>query len=261
MDVNKADAVTPAGPGGPKQEQKRGAEDEKQEDKDGTDGDDAASPWEGTEAFAVDGILAGDLTPEVQKAFERLARQIEPLRAEVEHARGREAHFRELAEKHSFLPLPGRREFFREVAHVINNMEHLSPPPSLVVLHVVNADDVRRRYGRRALDGALIHVSAVIDAGLHPTDVAGSLGGNDFGILLLVAEEGQARTKAHALVESIREKPFSWHGAAIGLEARVGVATLSGATTPEDAMERADGDLVGNGGAESGQGDTPAAEG
>ncbi|MFQ5764586.1 MAG: GGDEF domain-containing protein [Rhodospirillales bacterium] len=261
MDVNKANAVTPAGPGGPKQEQKRGADDEKQENEHRTNGDDAVSPWEGTEAFAVDGILAGDLSPEVQKAFEGLARQFEPLRAEVERARGREAHFRELAEKHSFLPLPGRREFFRELAHVINNMEHLSPPPSLVVLHIVNADDVRRRFGRRALDGALIHVSAVIEASLHPTDVAGSFGGNDFGIMLLVANEDLARTKARGLVEAIAEKPLPWQGVTIALEARAGVATLKGATTPEDAMELADRDLVAGSGAPAKQTGTPTAEG
>jgi len=98
MDVSKAEAVTPVGQGGPRKDQKRGSK-EKQED--GTNGEAAGddSPWAGTEAFAVDGVLAGDLSPQIQQAFDGLARQIEPLRAEVERARGREVHFKELAEK------------------------------------------------------------------------------------------------------------------------------------------------------------------
>jgi len=187
MDVNKTDVVAPIGSGGPNKEEKRGTDEEQREKNHDTEAEaSGASPWEGTEAFAVDGLLAGVLTPEVQQAFDSLARQIEPLRAEVERAKGREAHFKELAEKHSFLPVPGRWEFSRELTHVLSNSEHLTPPPSLVVLHLVNADDIRRRFGRRALDAALIHVCAVIDANLHPTDVAGSLGGNDFGLILLV---------------------------------------------------------------------------
>ena len=87
MDVNKTDAVIPTGQSGPSKEEKRGGE--KPEPEQDTDDQAGGSPWEGSEAFAVEGLLAGDLSPEIQKAFEGLARQIEPLRAEVERAKGR----------------------------------------------------------------------------------------------------------------------------------------------------------------------------
>ena len=245
MDVNKTDAVTPVGSGGPKKDGKRGT-DEEQREKDQKTEDEAsgASPWEGTEAFAVDGLLAGVLTPEVQQAFDSLASQIEPLRAEVERAKGREAHFKELAEKHSFLPVPGRREFSRELTYVLSNSEHLTPPPSLVVLHLVNADDIRRRFGRRALDAALIHVCAVIDANLHPTDVAGSLGGNDFGLILLVGNDELAQTKAQSLIDAVKAQPFPWQEETLTLEIVAGVATLENVDTPENAIQAADKELV-----------------
>jgi diguanylate cyclase (GGDEF)-like protein len=245
MDVNKTEAVTPVGSGGPKKEEKRGADEEQQENgQDAEAGASGGSPWEGTEAFAVGGLLAGALTPEVQKAFDSLARQIEPLRAEVEHAKGREAHFKELAEKHSFLPVPGRREFSRELTHVLSNKEHLTPPPSLVVLHLVNGDDIRRRLGRRALDAALIHVCAVIDANLHPTDVAGSLGGNDFALILLVANKELAHTKTQALIDAVKGQPFPWLEEIVSLEMVAGVATLEDVDTPENAIQAADKELI-----------------
>ncbi len=245
MDVNKTNAVTPIGSGGPKKEEKRGDDEEQQENGQNTKAEaSGASPWEGTEAFAVDGLLAGVLTPEVQQAFDSLARQIEPLRAEVERAKGREAHLKELAEKHSFLPVPGRREFSRELTHVLSNSEHLTPPPSLVVLHLVNADDIRRRFGRRALDAALIHVCAVIDAHLHPTDVAGSLGGNDFGLILLVGNDELAQTKAQSLIDAVKAQPFPWQKETLTLEIVAGVATLENVYTPENAIQAADKELV-----------------
>ena len=245
MDVNKTDAVTPIGSGGPKKEEKRGTDEEQQKNGQNTEAEaSGASPWEGTEAFAVDGLLAGVLTPEVQQAFDSLARQIEPLRAEVERAKGREAHFKELAEKHSFLPVPGRREFCRELTHVLSNSEHLTPPPSLVVLHLVNADDIRRRFGRRALDAALIHVCAVIDANLHPTDVAGNLGGNDFGLIFLVGNDELAQTKAQSLIDAVKAQPFPWQEETLTLEIVAGVATLENVDTPENAIQAADKELV-----------------
>ena len=245
MDVNKTDVVTPIGSGGPKKEEKRGTNEEQREKNHDTEAEaSGASPWEGTEAFAVDGLLAGVLTPEVQQAFDSLARQIEPLRAEVERAKGREAHFKELAEKHSFLPVPGRWEFSRELTHVLSNSEHLTPPPSLVVLHLVNADDIRRRFGRRALDAALIHVCAVIDANLHPTDVAGSLGGNDFGLILLVGNDELAQTKTQSLIDAVKAQPFPWQEETLTLEIVAGVATLENVDTSENAIQAADKKLV-----------------
>ena len=237
MDVNKTDAVAPIGSGSPKKEEKRGTDEEQREKNHDTEAEaSGTSPWEGTEAFAVDGLLAGVLTPEVQQAFDSLARQIEPLRAEVERAKGREAHFKELAEKHSFLPVPGRWEFSRELTHVLSNSEHLTPPPSLVVLHLVNADDIRRRFGRRALDAALIHVCAVIDANLHPTDVAGSLGGNDFGLILLVGNNELAQIKTQSLIDAVKAQPFPWQEETLTLEMVAGVATLENVDTPENAI-------------------------
>lgn len=246
MDVNRADAVTPVGTGGgPKQERKRDSEDEKQDKGGKTEqAPPAQSPWAGSEAFAVDGVLAAGMTPEIQKIIDGLARQIEPLRAEVERARGREAHFKELAEKHAFLPVPGRREFLRELAHVLNNMQHLTPPPNLVVLHIANADELRRRDGRQALDGLLNHVCRVLDGMLHPTDVVGSLGGNDFGVILLVGNADRARSKAREMEAAIRNTPFTGAGGAFAMEAVAGVATLAAASTADAALAAADRDLV-----------------
>ena len=109
MDVNKTLSISPVGQGGSKQEQKRDPKDDKQDNGADSSEESGASPWQDTEAFAIGGLLAGNLDPKVSQALEGLASQIDPLRAEVELARGREAHFKEISEQHSFLPLARRR--------------------------------------------------------------------------------------------------------------------------------------------------------
>lgn len=241
MDVSKTQSITPLGSGGSKQEKSRDPGKEKQDKDQGEET--ADSPWEGTEAFDVGGLLADDLPPQIQKAIEDLTLQIEPLRAEVERARGREAHFRELSEKHSFLPVPGRREFFREMTHILSHMQGLTPP-GLIVLHLGNADDIRRKHGRDALDAMLIHVCDVIGKTLQPTDVAGSLGGNDLGIAVLVSDLEQTRQKAQNLIDAIAAQPFSWQGHGVSLDVVAGVASLENLETPEAALSAADADLI-----------------
>ena len=241
MDVNKTQAITPLGSGGSKQGQSRDPGEEKQDKDQGKET--ADSPWEGTEAFAVGGLLADDLPPQIQKAIEDLTLQIEPLRAEVERARGREAHFMELSEKHSFLPVPGRREFFREMTHILSHMQGPTPP-GLIVLHLGNADDIRRQHGREALDALLIHVCDVIGRTLEPTDIVGSLGGNDLGVAVLVSNLEQTRQKAQNLIDAIAAQPFSWQGHGVSLDVVTGVAALENLETPEAALSAADADLI-----------------
>jgi diguanylate cyclase (GGDEF)-like protein len=243
MDVNKTHSISPVGQGGSKQEQKRDPKDDKQDNGADSSEESGASPWQDTEAFAIGGLLAGNLDPKVSQALEGLASQIDPLRAEVELARGREAHFKEISEQHSFLPLAGRREFLRELTHILSHMAGLNAPV-LIVLHLVNGDEVRQRLGRDALDGALVHVAGIIDANLHPTDVAGNLGGNDFGLVLLAGDLELAGTRAQRLVDAINSQPFLWLSKAVPLQAVTGIAMLEGNMTPETAVKAADQSLL-----------------
>ena len=62
MDVNKTNAISPVGSRGSKHERKRDPEEEQQENgRDSNGGGLGVSPWQGTEAFAIDGILAGSI--------------------------------------------------------------------------------------------------------------------------------------------------------------------------------------------------------
>ncbi len=237
MDVNKAEALTPLG------QRERRPKDKKHDDDEHDGEDDAEEPRAGA-AVAMDGLLAEGVSPEFQQALNDLSAQIEPMRAELEAARGLEARLREQAEKHPFLPIPNRREFLRELAHVLSHMEHLSTPPALIVLHIANADAIRASVGKAALDAVLDHACVRLTAALHPTDTLGSLGGNDFGVVLLDGEPGNVADKAESLRAALTDQPLTWQGVTHSLEVKSGFSVLQGGLSPERALEAADRNLL-----------------
>lgn len=238
MDVNKADAVAPAGQSGRKPKNQKnpdkGASDEFEDEQHGR---------EDGEAFAMDGVLAGGVTPEVQALLNNLSAEIEPLRAELQQARGRETHFRELAGRHSFLPIANRHEFMRELTHVLAHIGELSMAPALVALHVGGGDAIRRRAGRAVLDGALAQVCSRLMSAAHATDVIGSLGGNDFAVIVLSNGEQMAE-KAQRLTAAAGEGGFSWQGAKFDLDLKSGYTVMAAGDTAETALENADRNLL-----------------
>lgn len=191
---------------------------------------------------AIDlGGLAGEITPAVQDLLDRLASEIEPLRAELRLVREHEQQMREEMARHTFLPVPGRREFMRHLNHVLNHIKDLTVPPSLGLLHIRSADEIRRRYGRGALDRALIDAANRIDERLGPNDVLGNLGGNDFAVILLGVEPVDARARMARIAGELGR---SGPAGATPVDVLVGVAGVQPGMSAEAAIQAADKDLM-----------------
>ena len=194
---------------------------------------------EDSEAFEIDGLMA-EITPSAQIILDNLAAEIEPLRRQLEMAREREQNLREDLARHSFLPIPGRREFIRELNHVLNHLGDLTSMPSLGLLHVANGDEVRRTYGRDTLDRLLVHVAEAVNRTLQPTDILGSLGGNDFAVILLGAGAVMARERIDGIVQSVSKMPIHEQGVPISPVLRASTAELSAGATAEASIKAAD---------------------
>lgn len=236
MDVNRAQGIAPV------QNQSGGNAGREHPAEDQSDGSEEERPHAGS-AFEVAG-LAAEITPAAQQVLESLAAEIEPLRRQLEMAREREQNLREDLAKHAFLPVPGRREFIRELNHVLNHLGDLAAMPSLAVMYVANTEDVRRKHGRDALDRYLVHVARNISRTLQPTDVLGSLGGSDFAVILLGAGVQLARERAAGIVKSVAAAPFSESGETITPRIVAGIAELSTGSPADAAIRQADRDLL-----------------
>jgi diguanylate cyclase (GGDEF)-like protein len=189
---------------------------------------------------SVMGIDEEHLTPEVRRAISGLMYEVDNLRLKLSQAQEREAYLTELADRDSISPILNRRAFNREIARLLNRSWPEGIHHSLVYLDFTNADRIKAEHGHMALEGALIHLSLLLKTELRETDVLGSLGGNDFGVILTVSSVPGAAEKAAHLKQSVAIRPFAWVGKLIALEVACGTHVLLRGDTPEIALQAAD---------------------
>lgn len=237
MDVSRAQAVSTVA------NNTKGKDGREHADKDGSKDQDDDNAHEADDAFEIGG-LAGEITPAVQQLLDRLGAEVEPLRAQLKLAREREDKLRQDLAKHAFLPVPGRREFLRELNHVLNHLDDLNVLPSLAILHIVNANRVRKSEGRETLDRYLAHVAATINQLLDTTEVLGNLGGDDFALILLADGELEARERAAQIAKRLEETPMPSHPHLGPPKVMVGVVELQRGASAESVIASADSDLL-----------------
>jgi diguanylate cyclase (GGDEF)-like protein len=237
MDVNRAQGISPTA-----NNNSKGGRDypskEKTEEGGPEDVDDVL-----VDAFEIDGLMA-EITPSAQRVLDNLAAEIEPLRRQLVMAKEREQNLREDLARHAFLPIPGRREFLRELNHVLNHLNDLSMMPCVALVHIANADEVRRARGRDALDRLLVHASNIMSNALQPTDVLGNLGGSDFALILLGADLNMARPRMAEILGKLRAVPLHDSGGSIMIDANVGITVLSPGSSAEASINAADQDII-----------------
>jgi diguanylate cyclase (GGDEF)-like protein len=237
MDVNRAQGISPTA-----NNNSKGGRDypskEKTEEGGPEDDDDVL-----VDAFEIDGLMV-EITPSAQRVLDNLAAEIEPLRRQLVMAKEREQNLREDLARHAFLPIPGRREFLRELNHVLNHLNDLSMMPCVALVHIANADEVRRARGRDALDRLLVHASNIMSNALQPTDVLGNLGGSDFALILLGADLNMARPRMAEILGKLRAVPLHDSGGSITIDANVGITVLSPGSSAEASINAADQDII-----------------
>ncbi len=237
MDVNKADAITPTvdtlGRHAPGQQRNPGADADASEDQ-------PEEGWSDDDAVDVHGLPTGALTPEAQRLIDSLAAQIEPMRRELEQAQARAEHLNQLATIDPALGLPNRREFNRELQHVIDHMASLSPAPALVLIHVADGGRLRRRLGLDAADAAMRHVAELIGEVIHPTDTQGRVGAFDLGVILLNGDGENVALRLESIRRRVANNPLELSGRQVKLAIETGAAVLGPGQQAAQAIAAAD---------------------
>ncbi len=188
--------------------------------------------------------LADSITPDIQKVIDALMARIDSLSIDLERAKGRERFLERQGDRHSFLDILNRRAFLGYLGRILANVGQLGDSASLMILNLLNGERIRNRYGRLALDRALGHLADTFSVALHQTDPVGGLGGNDFAIVLLVADTDKARIKAKEMVNMIENSPLTWQSNKIFLEVAFGICGLTEGLSPEEAIDIADKDML-----------------
>ncbi|MFN3834367.1 MAG: GGDEF domain-containing protein [Glycocaulis sp.] len=189
---------------------------------------------------SIMGVPEAELTPNVQRALLTLMGEVDQLRRETEALRAKVRDLEELADRDVLLPVLNRRAFLREVSKALSLAERHDAPSALVYLDLNGFKAINDTYGHAAGDSALQMVADVLVASVRDTDAVGRLGGDEFGVVLVLTAPEQAERKAEELAAAIAATPILHEGLTLHLKAAWGVHGLTGGTSVEAAMAEAD---------------------
>jgi diguanylate cyclase (GGDEF)-like protein len=188
----------------------------------------------------LSGIPEAELTPKVRQALMSLLAEIDQLRREVGDARARIEYLDRLADEDALMPIANRRAFLRELSRMISFAQRYGTPASIVYVDVNEMKAINDAFGHSAGDAALMQVSRTLVDNVRTSDVVGRLGGDEFGILLIQADQTIAEHKAAQLAEAVAAQPLVWQGRPIPLSIAYGVHAFDGNVEAGGAIDAAD---------------------
>lgn len=205
----------------------------------------AAGPALARAAVAVDkagflGLSEADLTPQVQTALKTLMTEIDDLRAEVGRLKYRLNEAQGLADLDVLAPVLNRRAFLREIKRVAAFAQRYGSPASLVFFDLDGFKVVNDRFGHAAGDEALKAVAQRLQANVRETDIVGRIGGDEFAVLLVQADQATAASKADSLAAAISGTPVRFGEWSAPLHISYGVREIEAGADPEVALAEAD---------------------
>lgn len=193
-----------------------------------------------TDSAAFLGISEAELTPAVRGAIQTLIAELDELRGEVAQLKARLAEVEGLADRDALTPLLNRRAFLRELSRVRTFAQRYGSPASLVFFDLDEFKDVNDRFGHAAGDAALKAVAERLVANVRESDIVGRMGGDEFGVILVQADQAVAEAKAHALARAIEGAPLEFGGRTHPIHLSFGVREITAETEPDALMAEAD---------------------
>jgi len=197
----------------------------------------AAAPAD-TAAFL--GLGEADLTPAVRAALQTLLGEIDDLRGEVGRLKAKLTETEGLADRDALTPLLNRRALLRELGRIRTFSQRYGAPASLVYFDLDGFKSVNDRYGHAAGDAALQAVADRLLAHVRESDLVGRMGGDEFAVILVQADQGVAEAKAAALAQALEKEPIRFGDWTAPLHLSWGVRQITPDATPEQLVAAAD---------------------
>jgi len=189
-------------------------------------------------------IPADEITPKVQQALSHIMGEIDKVRDELAHARSHIQYLEELSETHTYLPVINRRGLHRELSRMLGLGERAGVVNTFVYFHVCNIESIRSKFGHAAAEAGMIWAAECLRANSRDTDIVGSMGGHDFGLILTMSDSENAAEKATVIASALEDGAFPWDGERLSLKISHGLHTFVSGDTAETVMDRADDDLL-----------------
>jgi len=186
------------------------------------------------------GLGEADLTPAVQGAVKTLLSEIDDLRGEVARLKAKLSEAEELADRDALTPVLNRRAFVRELGRIRTFSQRYGSPASVVYFDLDGFKSVNDRYGHAAGDAALQAVAQRLSNNVRDSDIVGRMGGDEFGVILVQADQATATAKAEALARTIEGSPIRFGDWSAPLHISFGVRQITPDQEPEVLIAEAD---------------------
>jgi len=153
-----------------------------------------------------------------------------------------EDELRKLATTDYLTGLATRRSFIERLEdELARGHRAMWQPVAVLLIDLDHFKEVNDSHGHATGDAVLIHFSRLVGDELRRIDMAGRLGGEEFGIILPGTNAEAARNYAERLRKRIHDTPFIHKGQHISFSISIGVAeAISEDKDPEAILERAD---------------------
>jgi diguanylate cyclase (GGDEF)-like protein len=196
-----------------------------------------STPADSTEFL---GITEAEMTPAVSAAVQTLLTEIDDLRGEVRRLKGRLAEVEDLADRDALTPLLNRRALLRELGRIRTFSQRYGSPASLVYFDLDDLKGVNDRLGHAAGDAALRAVADRLLSHVRESDIVGRMGGDEFAVILVQADQATAEAKAAALARAIEAEPIKFGDWSAPLHISWGVREITQGVEAEALVAEAD---------------------
>ncbi len=123
--------------------------------------------------------------------------------------------------------LANRREFFERAGHEFGRFRRYGHPAALLIVDIDHFKAINDTYGHGVGDDSLQRLANVLRSSFRSTDVIGRLGGEEFAIMMLAADESIAHQLGERFRRSIEALKISTESAEFGFTVSIGASCFS----------------------------------
>lgn len=156
------------------------------------------------------GLTPTELTPAVQSAVQTLLTEIDDLRGEVGRLKSKLAEAEDMADRDALAPVLNRRALLRELGRIRTFSARYGSAASLAYFDLDGFKSVNDRFGHAAGDTVLKAVAARLVAKVRESDIVGRMGGDEFAVILVQADQATAETKAASLARALEKEALQF---------------------------------------------------
>ena len=186
------------------------------------------------------GVSETELTPAVRAAIATLVIELNDLRSEIQRLKARLLEAEAAADEDPLTTAKNRRAFLREVKRIAAFAQRYESPASLVYFDVDDLKGINDRFGHAAGDAVLQAIADRLASHVRESDVVGRMGGDEFAVLLVQADETTARAKAEMLARLVEAEPVHAGDWLTPIRVSWGVRQLDPALEIEGQLAEAD---------------------